>query len=102
MLCNLVSFGHGAIILRDEQYVSVWISAVGMALCDHSPAIVYSAACLSLNITMALITVSVQSLRNEIKHYSSAHKLALASTSSNNTALNNNNTTTIFNSASYK
>lgn len=92
-------------VLRDERYVSVWVSAVGMALCDSSPAIVYTAACLSLNITMALLTVSVQSLRNEIKHYNNVQKLALASASAvnnkkNNSDNNNNNPTCV--SASYK
>lgn len=62
LACNFSCGSHGAILITDHHYQGSWVSLVGMALLETSPALVYVASCLAVNVVIAVIISTSPSL----------------------------------------
>ncbi|EPY26276.1 hypothetical protein AGDE_11452 [Angomonas deanei] len=74
LLCNLASSTHGAALLGDVRYAPTWVSVVGLGLmdCKHT-AILYTAACLAVNLANVIVINTSPSLKREMSFLGDRH-----------------------------
>ncbi|KAG5470535.1 hypothetical protein LSCM1_01779 [Leishmania martiniquensis] len=73
LVCNFACGAHGAIVYCDSRYRDSWVSIVGLGLMDSSSTVVYTAACLALNLAVAIVTTSTLSLRRDMAQLADDH-----------------------------
>jgi hypothetical protein len=73
LLCNLACSSHGAIIYTDSRYRDSWVSLVGLGLMDSSGAVVYTAACLALNLSLGIVITTTPSLKRDMSQLNDDH-----------------------------
>lgn len=73
LLCNLACSTHGAIIYTDARYRDSWVSLVGLGLMDSSGAVVYTAACLALNLSLSIVITTTPSLKRDMSQQFDEH-----------------------------
>ncbi|KPA84670.1 hypothetical protein ABB37_01181 [Leptomonas pyrrhocoris] len=73
LLCNLACSTHGAIIYTDGRYRDSWVSLVGLGLMDASAAVVYTAACLALNLSHSIVITTNPSLKRDMSQLNDEH-----------------------------
>lgn len=73
LLCNLACSTHGAIIYTDSRYRDSWVSLVGLGLMDTSGAVVYTAACLALNLSLGIVITTSPSLKRDMSQLYDEH-----------------------------
>ncbi|CCW70620.1 unnamed protein product [Phytomonas sp. Hart1] len=66
VICNLACGSHGAILLSDYHFLGSWVSLVGMGLMEPHSAIVYTASCLAVNITISEMTWIIPLIANGV------------------------------------
>lgn len=74
-VCNLSCSAHGALVYIDARYHDAWVSLTGLGLMDREAAIVYTAACLAVNIALACVATATTSLRHEMSKEGGNHYL---------------------------
>ncbi|KPI90830.1 hypothetical protein ABL78_0063 [Leptomonas seymouri] len=73
VLCNLACSTHGAIVYTDSRYRNSWVSLVGLGLMDSCGAVVYTAACLALNLSLGIVITTNPSLRRDMSELYDEH-----------------------------
>ncbi|GET91467.1 hypothetical protein, conserved [Leishmania tarentolae] len=73
LVCNFACGAHGAIVYSEPRYRDAWVSAVGLGLMDSSSTVVYTAACLALNIALGIVTTSNLPLKREMTQMGDTH-----------------------------
>lgn len=73
LLCNFSCCAHGAIIYTDSRYRDSWVSLMGLGLMDTSGAVVYSAACLALNLSLSIVITTSPSLKRDMSQLNDEH-----------------------------
>lgn len=73
LACNFACSAHGAIVYSETRYRDAWVSIVGLGLMDSSSTVVYTAACLALNVALAIVTTTNLPLRRDMTHLTDEH-----------------------------
>ncbi|KAG5495437.1 hypothetical protein GH5_03098 [Leishmania sp. Ghana 2012 LV757] len=73
VVCNFACGAQGAIVYGDRRYRDFWVSIVGLGLMDSSGTVVYTAACLALNLAVGIVTTSSLSLRRDMAQLADEH-----------------------------
>ncbi|KAK7199739.1 PPPDE putative peptidase domain containing protein [Novymonas esmeraldas] len=73
LLCNFACGVHGAITYSDARYRDSWVSTVGQGLMDSSSTVVYTAACLALNLSLGIVVVTSPSLGRDMAQATDEH-----------------------------
>ncbi|KAG5496194.1 hypothetical protein JKF63_02495 [Porcisia hertigi] len=73
LVCNFACSAHGALVLSEKRYRDAWVSIVGLGLIDSSSTVVYTAACLSLNLALSSVITSTPSLKREMMNQADDH-----------------------------
>nr|CAJ2478997.1 unnamed protein product [Leishmania braziliensis] len=73
LVCNFACGAHGVIVYSERRYRDSWVSIIGLGLMDSSSAVVYTAACLALNVALGIVTTSSASLGRDMTQYGDGH-----------------------------
>ncbi|EPY24462.1 hypothetical protein STCU_07168 [Strigomonas culicis] len=81
VVCNLCSSVHGAVAINDGRYFMTWVSLAGQGLMDvNHEMIMYTSACLAVNLATICVSVSGSSLQRRMTTNMSAHPLSRLAT----------------------
>lgn len=73
VLCNFACSAHGAIVYSDYRYRDSCVAVVGLGLMDSSSTVVYTAACLALNLSIGIVTTCSPTLKRDMAQFTDEH-----------------------------
>ncbi|CAJ1991673.1 peptidase PPPDE4 [Leishmania donovani] len=73
LACNFACGAYGAIVYSETRYRDAWVSIVGLGLMDSSSIVVYTAACLALNLALGIVTTSNLPLKRDMTQQADEH-----------------------------